>query len=79
MKQKKTKHQFRSNTLPALVTVGPVTVLVVLLIAVPLIYVAVMSFCSIDQFYNVTFQFTVQNYIRPVSYTHLTLPTNSLV
>ena len=42
MKQKKTKHQFRSNTLPALVTVGPVTVLVVLLIAVPLIYVAVM-------------------------------------
>ena len=64
MKQKKTKHEFRSNTLPALITVGPVTLLMVLLIAVPLIYVAVMSFCSIDEFYNVTFRFTLQNYVR---------------
>ena len=78
MKQKKTKHQFRSNTLPALVTVGPVTVLVVLLIAVPLIYVAVMSFCSIDQFYNVTFQFTVQNYIRLANADYLRIYAQSL-
>ena len=78
MKQKKTKHQFRSNTLPALVTVGPVTVLVVLLIAVPLIYVAVMSFCSIDQFYNVTFQFTFQNYIRLANADYLRIYVQSL-
>ena len=51
MKKKKTKHEFRSNTLPAFFTVGPVTLLMVLLVAVPLIYVAVMSFCSIDEFY----------------------------
>ena len=64
MEHKKTKHEFRANTLPALITVGPVTLIMVLLIAVPLIYVAVMSFCSIDEFYNVTFKFTLQNYVR---------------
>ena len=64
MKHEKTKHEFRANTLPALVTVGPVTIIMVLLIAVPLIYVAVMSFCSIDEFYNVTFDFTLENYVR---------------
>ncbi len=60
----KTKHEFRSNTLPAIITVAPVTLIMLLLIAVPLIYVAVMSFCSIDKFYNVTYDFTLQNYIR---------------
>lgn len=38
MKHKKTKHEFRENTLPALITVGPVTLIMILLIAVPLIY-----------------------------------------
>ena len=45
----KTKHEFRANTLPALLMVGPVTLIMILLIAVPLIYVAVMIFCSIDE------------------------------
>ena len=78
MKQKKTKHEFRSNTLPALITVGPVTLLMVLLIAVPLIYVAVMSFCSIDEFYNVTFQFTLQNYVRLANTDYLRIYAQSM-
>lgn len=78
MKQKKTKHEFRSNTLPALITVGPVTLLMVLLIAVPLIYVAVMSFCSIDEFYNVIFQFTVQNYVRLANTDYLRIYAQSM-
>lgn len=78
MRQKKTKHEFRSNTLPALITVGPVTLIMILLIAVPLIYVAVMSFCSIDEFYNVTFEFTVQNYIRLVNTDYLRIYAQSL-
>ena len=78
MKKKKTKHEFRSNTLPALITVGPVTLIMILLIAVPLIYVAVMSFCSIDEFYNVTFEFTVQNYIRLVNTDYLRIYAQSL-
>ncbi len=64
MKHRTTKHEFRANTLPALIMVGPVTLIMILLIAVPLLYVAVMSFCSIDEFYNVTFDFTLDNYVR---------------
>ena len=78
MRKKKTKHEFRSNTLPALITVGPVTLIMILLIAVPLIYVAVMSFCSIDEFYNVTFEFTVQNYIRLANADYLRIYAQSL-
>ena len=51
----KSKHEFRSKTLPAFVMVAPVTLCMILLVAVPLIYVVVMSFCSIDESYNVVF------------------------
>lgn len=78
MEHKKTKHEFRANTLPALITVGPVTLIMVLLIAVPLIYVAVMSFCSIDEFYNVTFKFTLQNYVRLANADYLKIYAQSI-
>lgn len=78
MERKKTKHEFRSNTLPAIITVGPVTLIMVLLIAVPLIYVAVMSFCSIDEFYNVTFQFTFDNYVRLANADYLKIYVQSI-
>ena len=64
MKRKRSRHEFRANTLPAILMVGPVTLIMVLLIAVPLIYVGVMSFCSLDEYYNVTFDFTLANYAR---------------
>ena len=79
MKEKKTNHEFRSQTLPALVMVGPVTVAMVLLIAIPLVYVAVMSFCSIDEFYNVTFQFSFDNYLRLVNADYLKIYIQSIV
>lgn len=78
MEHKKTKHEFRANTLPAFITVGPVTLIMVLLIAVPLIYVAVMSFCSIDEFYNVTFKFTLQNYVRLANADYLKIYAQSI-
>lgn len=78
MKHKKTKHEFRANTLPAIITVGPVTLIMVLLIAVPLIYVAVMSFCSIDEFYNVTFSFTLENYVRLANADYLKIYAQSI-
>ena len=74
----KTKHEFRANTLPALLMVGPVTLIMILLIAVPLIYVAVMSFCSIDEYYNVTFKLTLDNYIRLVNTDYLRIYAQSL-
>ena len=78
MEHRKTKHEFRANTLPALITVGSVTLIMVLLIAVPLIYVAVMSFCSIDEFYNVTFKFTLQNYVRLANADYLKIYAQSI-
>lgn len=78
MEHRKPKHEFRANTLPALITVGPVTLIMVLLIAVPLIYVAVMSFCSIDEFYNVTFKFTLQNYVRLANADYLKIYAQSI-
>ena len=74
----KTKHEFRANTLPALLMVGPVTLIMILLIAVPLIYVAVMSFCSIDEYYNVTFKLTLDNYIRLVNTDYFKIYAQSL-
>ena len=60
----KSKHNFRANTMPAMIMVGPVALIMLLLVAIPLLYVAVMSFCSIDEFYNVTKDFSVSNYAR---------------
>lgn len=76
---KKSKHELRSKTLPALLTIGPVTLVMVLLIAIPLIYVAVMSFCSLDEYYNVTFDFTLDNYIRLFNADYLKIYSQSLV
>lgn len=77
--KKKSRHEFRSNTLPALLTVGPVTLLMILLIAIPLIYVAVMSFCSIDEFYNIQYEFTFANYIRLANAEYLKIYVQSIV
>lgn len=62
--EKKSKHEWRANRLPTLVMVGPVTLCMVLLVMIPLLYVIVMSFCSIDDYYNVIYQFTLKNYAR---------------
>lgn len=62
--QKKSKHEWKARRLPALVMVGPVTLFMVLLVMVPLLYVIVMSFCSIDDYYNVVYRFNLKNYAR---------------
>ncbi len=53
MDKKISRHEWKSNLLPALVMVGPVTLVLVFLVAVPLLYVGVMSFWlwhSLQQF-----------------------------
>lgn len=62
MEKTLTRHQWRSNALPAMVMVGPVVLVLVLLVALPLIYIAVMSFCSLDVYNNVSYEFTLDNY-----------------
>lgn len=79
MKDRHHMHNFRSNTLPAIVMVGPVTLFMVLLVALPLLYVAVMSFCSIDDNYNVVFQFAWKNYVRLANADYLKIYGQSLL
>ena len=70
---------FYSNTIPALVMVGPVVIVMVLLIALPLLFVAVMSFCSIDEFYNIEYKFTLENYIRLANQDYLKIYVQSIM
>ena len=79
MAKKKSKHEWRANSFPAAIMVGPVSLWMVLLVAIPLIYVGVMSFCSIDQYYNVTFQFTLDNYTRLMNADYIKIYVQSLV
>ena len=79
MEDRHRMHNFRSNTLPGIVMVGPVTLFMVLLVAVPLIYVAVMSFCSIDDNYNVVSQFTWKNYVRLANADYMKIYGQSLL
>lgn len=79
MEKRHSKHQWKSNTLPALVTVGPVALVLILLVAIPLIYVAVMSFCTTDNYYNVVFQFSVENYRKLVSPDYVKIYGQSIV
>lgn len=58
------KHKLRAKALPAVSMVGPVTVWLLFFVATPLIYVLIMSFCGLDEYYNVSYQFTLKNYRR---------------
>ena len=62
--KKLSRHTFRSNTLPSMAMVGPVTLWLAFFVAIPLVYVFIMSFCSIDESYNIVFKFTASNYER---------------
>ena len=79
MARKTTKHEFKSNTLSAIVTVGPVAVLLIFLVVAPLIFVAIMSFCQTDEFYNVVYKFTTLNYAKLISTDYLKIYVQSLV
>lgn len=79
MKKKKSKHEFRANTLPAMVTVGPMVLLLIFLVVAPLIFVAVMSFCQTDQYYNVVYKFTAENYSKLISPDYLKIYGQSIL
>ena len=74
----KRSHKFRSKTLPLFISVSPVTVWLLLLVAAPLIYVFFLSFLSTDG-YNVVFQFTFKNYIDLLNPTYLEIYSNSFL
>ena len=59
--------------------VGPVTLWLAFFVAVPLLYVFVMSFCSLDQNYNVVFAFTLDNYARLADVNYIAIYMQSLL
>ncbi len=73
------RRRFRTRGLPLLTMVSPVTFWMVLLIAVPLIYILVVSFCTTDASHNIVFSFTLDNYAKLLSPTLLTIYANSLI
>lgn len=77
--KKFSKHTFRSNTLPSITTVGPVTLWLMFFVAIPLLYVFVMSFCSIDTSYNIVFKFTTANYARLLDPNYIQIYITSII
>lgn len=75
----KSKHEIKSNTIPSIVMVGPVSLMLILLVVIPLIYVAVMSFCTTDQYYNVVFKFSTANYAKLLSPDYMKIYGQSLL
>lgn len=72
------KRRFRSKTVPLLVMVSPVSAWLLLLIAVPLIYIFAVSFCVTDADHNIVFSFTLGNYLKMIDPSLLTIYFNSL-
>ncbi|MDR3112562.1 MAG: ABC transporter permease [Elusimicrobiota bacterium] len=72
------KTKFTSKTVPLFVMVSPATAWLVLLIAIPLLYIFVISFCSTTESHNIAFSFTLKNYIKLFDRTILSIYWNSL-
>jgi spermidine/putrescine transport system permease protein len=64
---------------PMLVTISPVALWMALLVAVPLIYIAVVSFCVTDGTHNIIFSFSIGNYTKLFDETLLSIYRNSLI
>lgn len=72
------KTKKRSEALPAAIMVGPVVLWLTFFIVIPLLYVVVMSFCGIDQNYNLVFKFTASNYARLLDVDYLQIYAQSV-
>ena len=72
-------HKLKNKLLPIFTMVTPVTLWLILLIAVPLIYVLAISFCGLDENYNVVFQFTLDNYKGLLDPSYIEIYGNSLL
>lgn len=71
--------KIRTKVLPTVSMVGPVTLWLAFFVAIPLLYVLVMSFCSMDENYNIVYQFTTENYSRLWDTDYLQIYGQSLV
>lgn len=76
----RSRHKLKSRTIPMLVMVSPVTLWLIFLIALPLAYVLVISFCTTDpDTHNIQWGFSLQNYIQLFDPLYLGIYANSLL
>ncbi|MFV0529206.1 MAG: ABC transporter permease [Lachnospiraceae bacterium] len=73
------KHNVKRKILPVTTMVGPVVLWLAFFIVIPLLYVFVISFCSIDQYYNIQFSFTLENYKRLLDLNYLQVYLQSFI
>jgi spermidine/putrescine transport system permease protein len=71
--------KLRKKTVPLITMISPVTAWLILLIAVPLIYVFVISFCSVNESHKIVFSFTLKNYAKLFNADILGVYYNSIV
>jgi spermidine/putrescine transport system permease protein len=71
-------HKLRSRVAPMLAMVSPVTLWMVFLVALPLCYVLLISFCSTDASHNIVFRFTPGNYVKLFDPLYLSIYAGSL-
>jgi spermidine/putrescine transport system permease protein len=55
-------HKLKSRMAPMFAMVGPVTLWMIFLVALPLCYVLLISFCQTDAAHNIVFRFTLASY-----------------
>ncbi len=80
MKAKKlTRHRLKSHTIPMLSMVSPVTLWMLFLVALPLAYVLLISFCSTNEQHQIVFKLTLENYGRLFDPLYLGIYGNSLL
>ena len=72
------KTDFRSVVLPAATMISPVALWMLLLVAVPLLYVLFVSFLTTDG-YVVVFEFSTENYAKLVDPTYMAIYANSFL
>ncbi len=73
------KRKLKSTVIPSSIMIGPVVLWLAFFIVIPLLYVFIMSFCSIDEYYNVVFKFTFTNYKGLLNSNYLYVYAQSLV
>ncbi|HOO28547.1 MAG TPA: ABC transporter permease [Lachnospiraceae bacterium] len=65
------KKQFKTNTIPAIITVGPIALWLLAFIVIPMIYVIVISFMSQGDYGYIQYQLTTENYTEMLQPTYL--------
>jgi spermidine/putrescine transport system permease protein len=59
--------------------ISPITAWLLLLIALPLLYVFIISFCATNESHNIVFHFTLKNYAKLFDITVMGIYSNSLI